>query len=85
MVVPGISKGVRDVVLDRASARASAPYIATLKSGLPEVRNNAGGHGEAPDARPVPSYIAAYALHLSAANIVMAVQASNDLSGNQPA
>jgi hypothetical protein len=23
-------------------------YIAMLKSGLPELRNNAGGHGEAP-------------------------------------
>jgi hypothetical protein len=46
-----------------------------LKSGLPEVRNNAGGHGTAPDALPVPAYIAAYALHLSAASIVMVVEA----------
>lgn len=55
--------------------RAFDAYIAMLKSGLPEVRNNAGGHGEAPEAPPVPSYIAAYALHLSAASIVMAVEA----------
>jgi len=63
-------------------------YISMLKSGLPEVRNNAGGHGEAPNARSVPPYIAAYALHLSAANIVMAVEASNALKkskNGQPA
>jgi hypothetical protein len=56
-------------------------YIAMLKSGLPEVRNNAGGHGESPDAPPVPRYIAAYALHLSASNIVIAVEANNNLIG----
>jgi hypothetical protein len=50
-------------------------FVAMLKSGLPEVRNNAGGHGVAPDAAPVPSYMAAYALHLAAASIVMMVEA----------
>jgi AbiJ N-terminal domain 4/HEPN domain len=52
-------------------------YIAMLKTGLPNVRNNAGGHGHAPDSQPVPSYLAAYALHLTAANIIMTVEASN--------
>jgi hypothetical protein len=52
-------------------------YIAMMKSGLPEVRNNAGGHGPAPGEAKVPDYIAAYAIHLSAANIVAAIEAEN--------
>jgi hypothetical protein len=54
-------------------------YIAMIKSGLPGVRNSAGGHGEAPEATPVPGYIAAYALHMTAANIVLAVEAMKAL------
>ena len=50
-------------------------YVAMLKTGLPGVRNNAGGHGDAPNVGPVPGCIAAYALHLTAANIVLAVEA----------
>jgi hypothetical protein len=52
-------------------------YIAAMKSGLPGVRNNAGGHGAAPGSPEVPNYVAAYAIHLSAANIVLAIDASN--------
>jgi hypothetical protein len=51
-------------------------YIALLKTGLPAVRNNAGGHGDEPGAPPVAEHLAAYALHLSAANIVLLVEAS---------
>lgn len=50
-------------------------YVAALKTGLPDVRNNAGGHGAAPDAPMVPGYMAAYAIHLTAANIVLSVEA----------
>jgi len=50
-------------------------YIAMLKTGLPGVRNNAGGHGSSPNERPVPEYLAAYALHMTATNIVLAVEA----------
>ena len=52
-------------------------YVALLKTGLPGVRNSAGGHGDEPAATPVPSYIAAHALHLTAANIVLLVEAFN--------
>jgi hypothetical protein len=45
--------------------------IATLKSGLPKVRNEAGGHGQGTTPRQTPGYIAGYALHLAAANIVL--------------
>lgn len=46
-------------------------YIAMMKTGLPNIRNNAGGHGDSPEAPAVPSYIAAYALHLTASNVVL--------------
>jgi hypothetical protein len=50
-------------------------FVAMLKTGLPDIRNNAGGHGEAPLTPPVPSYIASYALHMTATNIVMLCEA----------
>ncbi len=45
--------------------------ISTLKSGLPQVRNEAGGHGQGAAPRATPGYIAGYSLHLAAANIVL--------------
>ncbi len=54
-------------------------FIAVMKAGLPEVRNNAGGHGEEPSAKPIPDYIAAYALHLSATNLVLVANAFEQL------
>lgn len=50
-------------------------FVAMLKTGLPSVRNNAGGHGAAPNDAAVPEYLAAYALHMTATNIVLAVEA----------
>ena len=47
----------------------------TLESGLPTVRNRQGGHGQGADKRPVAPYVAAYALHLAATNIVFLVEA----------
>jgi hypothetical protein len=54
--------------------KAFDSLVNTLKHGLPEVRNNAGGHGKgnAPDA---PEHLAAYAVHLAAVNIVLLVDA----------
>ena len=54
-------------------------YVAMLKTGLPELRNNAGGHGEHPGGRSVPSYVASYALHMTATNIVFLVEADNEM------
>jgi hypothetical protein len=48
--------------------------LATLQNGLPPVRNNAGGHGKG-NAADTPRYIAAYAMHLAAADIVLMVDA----------
>ena len=47
----------------------------TLEAGLPTVRNRASGHGQGREPVSVPQYLAAYALHLAATNIVFMVQA----------
>lgn len=46
---------------------------ATLKSGLPKLRNDYGAHGGGSQVRETPSHVAAYALHLAAAKIVFLV------------
>ena len=43
--------------------------IATLKSGLPVVRNETGGHGQGSKPIDVPEYVAVYALNLAASKI----------------
>ena len=43
--------------------------IATLKSGLPAVRNETGGHGQGAKPVEVPEYVAIYALNLAASKI----------------
>lgn len=52
--------------------------VATLSSGLPQVRNNEGGHGQGAAPRPTPDYVAAFALHLCATNIVFLVSAMQE-------
>ena len=49
--------------------------LATLKSGLPKVRNEEGAHGQGATPREAPDYVAAYALHLSAAKILFLIEA----------
>jgi HEPN domain-containing protein len=51
-------------------------YVAMISTGLPDVRNNAGAHGTSPDAAPVSAYLARYALHISAANILFVAEAA---------
>ena len=46
-----------------------------LESGLPTVRNKEAGHGQGAEPVDVPEYLAAYALHLTASNIVLLVEA----------
>ncbi len=49
--------------------------LAILSSGLPEVRNNEGGHEQGEEIKVVPPYIASYALHICASNIVFLIDA----------
>ena len=48
---------------------------ATLKSGLPKVRNEESAHGHGSTPRETPDYVAAFALHLAAAKILFLVEA----------
>lgn len=52
---------------------------ATLKSGLPEVRNEEGPHGQGAELRNTPDYVASYALHLAAAKILFLVEANREM------
>jgi pentatricopeptide repeat protein len=47
----------------------------TLEAGVPTVRNKLGGHGQGVDPVIVPEYLASYALHLTATNILLIAQA----------
>lgn len=51
----------------------------TLEAGLPTVRNRLAGHGQGLIPLEVPGYLAAYAIHLAATNIVFLVQADEAL------
>jgi hypothetical protein len=53
---------------------------ATLEAGVPTVRNKQGAHGQGPRVRVVPRCIASYALHLTAANVLLLVSADKELA-----
>jgi hypothetical protein len=55
-----------------------------LASGVPTVRNKTSGHGQGSQVIPVPEYLAAYVLHLTASNIVLLVEAYKAKQGNLP-
>ncbi|MBC7968814.1 MAG: hypothetical protein H7Z11_01550 [Verrucomicrobia bacterium] len=48
-----------------------------LEAGVPTVRNKTSGHGQGAQPVDVPEYLATCALHLTAANIVLLVEAYN--------
>lgn len=48
---------------------------ATLESGVPTIRNKVSGHGQGIEVVKVPSYLAAYQLHLTAATILFLSEA----------
>lgn len=51
---------------------------ATLEAGVPTVRNKLGGHGQGVSHVEVPDFVAAYALHLTATNILFLVNADKE-------
>ena len=46
-----------------------------LESGIPTVRNKEGGHGQGPEPKVVPEYLARYGLNLTATSILFLVEA----------
>ena len=55
----------------------------TLESGVPTVRNKLAGHGQGSQIVEVPDYIAAYALHLTASNILLLANADAEKAEQQ--
>ena len=52
----------------------------TLKAGVPTLRNESGGHGQGAQEISVPGHIAAYALHLTASNILLLAKADENMT-----
>ena len=50
-----------------------------LGSGLSTLRNRRAGHGQGPERVVVPEYVAAYALHLTASNILLLANADEEI------
>lgn len=65
------AKGFFPAYLDKSFDQ----LVATLSSGLPQVRNKEGSHGQGAKTKNTPQYIAAYSLHLAAAKILFLVGA----------
>ena len=65
------SKGLLPNYLENSFEQLAA----TLKSGLPKVRNEEGAHGQGASPRETPDYVAAYAIHLAAAKILFLAEA----------
>lgn len=50
-----------------------------LESSVPTGRNRLSGHGQGPNPTPIPGYLAAYMLHMTAATIVFLAEAEEAL------
>ena len=79
-VTTATSKTLLDIVfaqhlIPKALQSEFTALRATLESGVPTVRNRLAGHGQGATAVEVPDYLAAYVMHLAAANIVLLVEA----------
>lgn len=59
--------------------KSFSSYVAMLKTGLPSVRNDAGGHGEGTAAAAVTAEIARFAFNLTASNILFLAESYNAL------
>ena len=51
----------------------------TLEAGVPTIRNKRSGHGQGPEKFSVPESLSAYALHLTASNILFLARANDEL------
>lgn len=56
---------------------------ALLQSGVPTLRNKQSAHGQGSDVADVPDYMAAFALHLTASNIMFLLSAHAELSATK--
>jgi hypothetical protein len=71
----GLIKTVLDNGLVPGYLESSLQALQSVLVGLPTVRNREAGHGQGADVREVPEFLASYALHLAATNIVFLISA----------
>lgn len=77
------AKRLIDIVFDKKLIPQSMQSHFTglrsmLESGVPPLRNHLAGHGQGSQVVSVPEFIAAYALHLTAANILLLARAHDE-------
>jgi AbiJ N-terminal domain 4 len=65
-----VTKVTNNGLFTHAFDKSLSAYVAMLKTGLPSVRNDAGGHGEGIAIVAVTAEIARFALNLTASNIL---------------
>ena len=65
-----VTKVTGNGLFTHAFEKSLSAYVAMLKTGLPSVRNDAGGHGEGLAVAAVTAEIARFALNLTATNIL---------------
>lgn len=73
------AKPLLDIVIQNGLLPAElgthfAGLRSALEAGLPTIRNRTSGHGQGAEPVDLPVHLAAFALHLAAANIVFAVE-----------
>ena len=78
------AKGLIDLLMEKGLiptdlASQFTALRSLLESGLPTVRNKAGGHGQGKDPIPIPPHITSFALHMAASNIVFLLEAHKAL------
>ena len=61
--------------MEEFNHRESLTNLDAVMVGLATIRNNNSGHGQGVDITEPPEYLASYALHMAAANIVFVVEA----------
>ena len=66
-------------LLPRELSKNVEAYVAMLKAGVPEVRNEAGAHGSAPHDEPATETLARYAINQSAASVLLLLERHRDL------
>jgi len=63
--------------------KSLSAYVAMLKTGLPSIRNDAGGHGDGTAAAAVTAEIARFALNLTAWNILFLGESYRAFKGDK--
>lgn len=69
------AKGLFPEYLDKSFDQ----LLAVLKSGIPTIRNNEGGHGQGGTPKETPVHVASFALHLAASCIVFLVECETSM------